>query len=76
MKISSSDVERLQSHRFALEIIHSVPELRELWNEIEKSISSISEEELRETFTAINLGGSEHDLNHQQPLGHSQPCCA
>ena len=28
------------------------------------------------TFTAINPGGSEHDLNHQQPLGHSQPCCA
>lgn len=55
MKISSSDVERLHSHRFALEIIHSVPELRELWNQIEKSISSISEEELRETFTAINL---------------------
>ncbi len=54
MNIINSELERLHSHRFALEIIHSVPELRNLWLQIEKSILSISDDELMETFTSIN----------------------
>lgn len=54
MEILVSGEERLHSHRFAFEIINSVPQLNALWNQIELSIQSITDEEIIERFYSIN----------------------
>lgn len=46
----------LHSHRFALQIIDSVPELKALWFEILETIESISDDDLINEFNRINSG--------------------
>lgn len=46
----------LHSHRFALQIIESVPELKALWLEILETIESISDDDLIREFNRINSG--------------------
>ena len=45
------------SHRFAENILSSVPELKSLWQEIENALEDISEEEVATVHTEINESG-------------------
>lgn len=49
--------ESLYSHRFALNILNSVPELKVLWSEVELALEEISEEEVATVHNEINESG-------------------
>ncbi len=49
--------ESLYSHRFAKDILNSVPELNDLWNEINLALEEISEEEVASVHNDINNSG-------------------
>jgi len=51
------EFQSVYSHRFAQNILNSVPELSVLWNEIEIALHEISEEEVASVHNDINASG-------------------
>ncbi len=51
------EFESLYSHRFAIEILKSVPELSTLWSEIQQAVFEVSEEEVASVHADINNSG-------------------
>ena len=51
------EFESLYSHRFAIEILKSVPELSTLWSEILQAVSEVSEDEVASVHNDINNSG-------------------
>ena len=50
-------IDNQYSHRFALEILNSVPELRKLWEELQQAIGEVSEAEIATVHNEINDSG-------------------
>lgn len=51
------EFEDIYSHRFAKEILSAVPELQDLWNEIESAVYSVNEQEIATVHNDINESG-------------------